>query len=200
MRKKVARAAGLAGLAAGALALAGVVAASALAGTADTGGTAAIALRHSALEGLAKAGIVVLPGGPGTASYSRGSEAVTFPVTGGDATFVGTSGTLDLGGTVQFTDGATRRSVTLSNLTFNYGTGYISGAAGPTRVVLGQVGGAENGHTSAGPPATETFSASGVFITPGGAKYLDSALHSTYFKTGGDLAGFATTYDVESTG
>ncbi|MGO8958082.1 MAG: hypothetical protein ACLQFR_12020 [Streptosporangiaceae bacterium] len=196
MRKNVARAAGLMGLAAGLIALAGSAAAPALAGTTDTGGTATIAIRHYTLAGVAKAGIVILPGEPGTASYASGHEVISTPVTGGDANFIGTAGTLDLAGTIQFTDGVTGRSVTLTNLTFSYGTAYISGVAGSTRLVLGAVGGAENGQTSAGPPATQTFTASGVYTTIGGARYLDEALHTGYFKAGQDLGRFATTYDV----
>jgi hypothetical protein len=197
MHKKVARAAGLMGLTASALVLAGGAAGPALAGTTDTGGTAAITIRHYTLEGLAKAGIVVLPGDSGTAAYVRAGEPVTYQVTGGDATFVGTSGTLDLAGSLNLTDGATGQSVTLTNLTFNYDSGYISGAAGTKRVLIGEVGGAENGHASTGPPATQTFTARAIFTTAGGAKYLDSQLHTTYFKAGEDLGGFATTYDVE---
>ena len=196
MRKNVVRVAGLMGLAAGLLALAGSAAAPAFAGTSDTGGTATIAIRHYTLAGLAKAGIVILPGDSGTASYVSGHEVLSYPVTGGDATFIGTAGTLDLAGSIQFTDGATGRSVTLTNLTFSYGTAYISGMAGTARVVLGQVGGAENGRASAGPPATQTFTASAVFTTIGGASYLNTALHATYFKAGQDLGSFATTYEV----
>ncbi len=198
MRKKVARAAGLIGLAAGLLALAGGASGRAFASTTDTGGTVTIAIRHYTLAGLARAGIVVLPGDSGTASYASGHEVLSYPVTGGDASFIGTAGTLDLAGSVQFTDGATGRSVTLTDLTFSYGTGYISGAAGTARVVLGQIGGAENGQASAGPPATQTFSASAVFTTLGGASYLDTALHTSYFKAGQDLGGFAAAYDVQT--
>ena len=68
MGKKVARAAGLTGLAAGLLALAGAAAAPALAATADTGGTFSIGIPKGHVASLAKAGIVVLTTGPGTAA------------------------------------------------------------------------------------------------------------------------------------
>jgi hypothetical protein len=60
-------------------------------------------------------------------------------------------------------------------------------------VVIGEIGGAENGQQNAGPPATQTFSASAVFVTHGGVANLDSALHSSYFKAGQDLGSFGTT-------
>jgi hypothetical protein len=33
-------------------------------------------------------------------------------------------------------------------------------------------------------------------LTKSGAKFLDSQLHTKYFKAGQDIGGFATTYDV----
>ncbi len=199
MHKKVARAAGLTGLAAAMLALAAAAAAPALAGITDTGGTVVIALRHGAVESLAKASIVVLPTGSGTASYSKGAEKVMLQVTGGTASFVGTAGSLDLAGSLELIDGATGKSVTLTNLTFNYTSGDISGTAGARHVVIGQIGGAEVGQQHAGPPTSETFSASAVFTTKAGAAYLDSRLHTKYFKAGQDLGSFAANYDTATT-
>jgi hypothetical protein len=196
MRNKFARAAGLTGLAAGVLALAGATAGPALAGTTDTGGTVVVALRHSALAGLAKAGIVVLPTGSGAASYSKGYEKVTLQVTGGNASFIGTYGSLDLAGSLEIVDGATHQSVTLTKLTFDYTTGNVSGAGSGQRVVIGQIGGAETGQQHAGPPTSETFTASALFVTKAGAKYLDAKLHTKYFTAGADLGTFAANYDT----
>ncbi|HTZ91136.1 MAG TPA: hypothetical protein VMB74_01965 [Streptosporangiaceae bacterium] len=205
MRKKVTRAAGLAGLAAaatgaGVLAVAIGAATPALAGIEDTGGTASIAVSHSTVNGLARAGIVVLPAAPGGASVSRtGREIVTLPVSGGDGNFVGTSGTVDLAGGLVFTDGATRLSVTLTGLTFDYSTGNIGGVAGTRNVALVSVGGALSGSSSAGPPATQTFTASALLVTKAGARFLNSELHTKYFAEGRQIGSFATTYDTATT-
>jgi len=206
MPKKIARAAGLTGLAAGLLALAGAAApalagaaaASGPAGITDTGGTVVVALRHAAVESLAKAGIVVLPTGSGTATYRKGAEKITLQVTGGNASFVGTYGSLDLAGSLEIIDGATGKSVTLTGLTFDYTTASITGRVGRRLVVIGEIGGAEIGQQHAGPPTSETFSASAVFTTKAGAAYLDSSLHSKYFKADQDLGSFAADYDTAS--
>jgi hypothetical protein len=205
MRKKVTRAAGLAGLAAavtgaGVLAVAIGAATPALAGIEDTGGTASITVSHSTVNGLARAGIVLLPEAPGGASASRsGREIVTLQVSGGDGNYVGTSGSVDLAGGLVFTDGATRLSVTLTGLTFNYGTGNIAGVGGTRNVALVSVGGALSGSSSAGPPATQTFTASALLVTKAGARFLNSQLHTKYFTQGQQIGSFATTYDTETT-
>ena len=202
MRNKVTRAAavaaGMAGLVAGLLALAGEAATPALAGIEDTGGTATIAINYATLSGLAKAGIVLLPKAPGSASAGRNREIVTLPVSGGDGTFVGTSGSVDTAGGLVFTDGATRRSVTVSSLAFNYGPGTISGVAGTRNVALVSVGGALSGSSNAGPPATQTFAASALIVTRAAARYLNGQLHTKYFKQGQQIGSFATTYDTQA--
>ncbi len=203
MRNKVTRAAGLAGLAAavltgaGALAVAAGGATPALAGIEDTGGTASITVSHSTVNGLARAGIVVLPEAPGGASVSRtGREIVTLQVSGGDGNFVGTAGSVDLAGGLVFTDGATRLSVAVTKLVFNYSTGTIGGVAGTRSVTLVSVGGALSGSSSAGPPATQTFTASALLVTKAGARYLNTQLHTKYFKQGQQIGSFATTYET----
>jgi hypothetical protein len=201
MRSKVARGVGLAGLGVGMLAVAcGGVALASPDATADTGGTAAIAIQHSVVKNLAKAGIVVLPTGAGTATYVKAKEKITLKVSGGDATFVGTTGTLELSGGLQLIDGATGKSVTLTKLAFSYDSNDISGVADGREVAVGQVSGSLNGTQNAGPPASETFTATGIYVTKSGARFLDSALHASYFKAGADLGSFAATYDVQTAG
>lgn len=199
MRTKVARAAGLTSVAAGVLALASAAAGPALASsTVDTGGTASVAVQHSVLKGLAKAGLVLLPTGFGTASYVKGQEKITLSVSGGDATFVGATGTLELAGGLELIDGASGKSVTVTKLAFSYDTASITGVAGRHHVTIGDVAGSINGTASAGPPASQTFTATAIVLTKSGAKFLDSQLRTTYFKAGQDIGGFATTYDVGS--
>jgi hypothetical protein len=198
MRLKIACAAALAGVTVGTLALAGGAATPALAGTVtDTSGTVVISLRHAVLESLAKDGIVVLPGG-GVASYAAGAENITLQVAGGNATYIGTTGALGLAGSLELTDGATGRSVTLDNLKFSYDTSAITGWAWSKSVALGDVAGAENGQASAGPPASQQFTASAVILTPSGAAYLDRSLRTSYFKSGVDLGSFVATYDIQT--
>ena len=203
MRNKVTRvaavAAGGAGLAAALLAVAGGAATPALAGLEDTGGTASIAINHATETGLARAGIVLLPRAPGGAAAGRNREVVTVPVSGGDGNYIDTSGTVDLAGGLVFTDGATGRSVTLSSLTFSYDAGTIGGVAGTKQVAVVSVGGALSGSSNAGPPATQTFTASELLLTTSGARYLNSQLHTKYFKAGQQVGTFATTYETEST-
>ncbi len=207
MRKRFGRTAGLAGVA-GAVGLTGAVvgvllatgaAAPAIAGTTDSGGTGTIVIRQGYVDVLAKYGIVVLPGNTGTATEVKSGEQITLQVSGGDATYIGTVGTLDFAGTLQLVDGITGKSVTLSDPALNYGTLYLTGEVGTHSVVVAQLGGALNGAANAGPPATQTLSASAIYLTYGGAGYLNSALHTTYFKPGQKLGSFAATYDVATT-
>jgi hypothetical protein len=200
MGKKVARAAGLTGLAAGLVALAGAAAAPALAATADTGGTFAIGIFKSRVASLARAGIVVLPTGAGTAAVVNSGERITLPVTGGNANFVGTSGTLHLAGGIELIDGATGKSVTLTSLSFSYDTAEIGARAGGRGLGLGVIGGSENGTQDpvGGTPTSQTFTASSISLTAAAAKYLDRVLHTKYFKAQSDLGSLATTYSIET--
>jgi hypothetical protein len=200
MHKKLVRAAAPAAVAAAVtgIALAAGSAAPALAGTADTGGTATITIAARELASLAKAGIVVLPGGTGTATDVRGNERLTFQVAGGNASYLNTSGTLDLAGTLVLLDGATRRSVTVTRLSFSYDTGDIAGVVGRRSLALGSLGGVETGSENAGPPVTESFSASADYLTGAAVRYLDKALRTRGFANGADLGSFATTYQTQT--
>jgi hypothetical protein len=202
IRSTLIRAAGLAGLAAGILGLTGGIlpaqarTASTASGIVDTGGSAVLAIPGPVLNSLAKAGIVVLPASPGTASYVGNRAKITLAVSGGDATFVGTTGTLDLSGSLRISDGWTRRYVMLTDLTFSYNSASIYGTDGTHRVAIGQVGGSLNGTQNGGPPASQTFTASAVLLTKSGARFLNAALNTSSLKAGLNLASFATTYDI----
>jgi hypothetical protein len=196
MRKEIVRAAGLAGLAAVALALAGAAAAPALAAATDTGGTFTLGIANHGVKSLAKDGIVILPTGAGTATAAKYQESITLQVSGGNATYVGLTGTLDLAGGVKLFDGSTGRSVTLTGLTFSYDTGRVSVLAGGRRIPLAVIGGDEVGTSADGPPATQTFKAAALSLTATAAKYLDQSLHATYFAAQTDLGSLSTTYDI----
>jgi hypothetical protein len=172
----------------------------AMAGTADTGGTAAITLWGPVVSGLAKAGIAVLPGPSGTATDIGGRERVTLPVVGGNADYVTATGQLDLGSSLVFIDGATGKTATLRQLRFSYGSAKINGVpAGHARISLVAAGGALSATTNPGPPVSQSFRASALLLTPAGASYLDKELHTKYFRAGRDIGEFAATYDTEST-
>jgi hypothetical protein len=185
---------GLIGLGAALLALAAGGAAPALAAT-DTGGTFTVNIAKSPLEHLAKAGVVVLPTGTGTATSANAGEHITLQVSGGDATYVGTQGALQLAGGLLLTDGATDRSVALTSLIFSYDSGWITAVAGGHRIPLATVGGSETGSDTS---STQTFAATALYLGPGAAKYLDKELKTKYFKSQQDLGGFTTTYTVTS--
>jgi hypothetical protein len=200
MHIKTARIAGMTGLvsavglAAALLALAVGGAAPALAAT-DTGGTFTVNIAKGYLRHLAKGGVVVLPTGTGAATSVNAGEHITLQISGGDATFVGTQGSLQLAGGLLVTDGATGRSVSLTGLSFSYDTGWITAQAGGSRIVLAAVGGSETGSTGT---TTQTFDATGLFLGTGAAKYLNKELRTTALKPQADLGGIATTYTLTS--
>lgn len=179
-------------------------AAPALATTADTGGTATISIPRADLVLLAKAGIILLPGSPATASYTAGTgkfnsiDANTFTVTGGNGEVSNFTGVVSLGGTLVIINAAHSQIVTISNLEFNFfnGTlkGHINGATHGTP--LAYVGGSLSTSTGTG---TETFSASELISSAAGAKALNTALGTTAFVKGINLGSFTTTFDVTIT-
>jgi hypothetical protein len=202
MRKRFTAVAGLlaAGLAAGSLTLAVGAATPAVAGTTDTGGSATVTLTGSVVAGLAKAGIVVLPTGTGTAAASGSRETLTLQVTGGNGDYVTATGHLSLGGSLVLIDGGTGRSATLGQLRFSYDSAKIVAVpVGSGQIPLVNVGGALSATTNPGPPVSQSFSASDLIVTAAGAHYLDNKLKTKYFKSGADIGEFAATYDTTVT-
>src|SRR5438309_1319200 len=90
----------------------------ALADTADTGGTASLIVPRALAVGLAKGGIITLPGAPATSTYTAGTNnlnslvAYTFTVTGGNGEVSNFFGTVDLGGTLVLISTAHSKMVT----------------------------------------------------------------------------------------
>jgi hypothetical protein len=173
----------------------------ALADTADTGGTATISMTGSFLTGLAKSNVVVLPGTPTTSSYANGLDAYTVPVTGGNGEVSTFFGTVDLGGSLVLINGASGKTVTITNLELNLFTGALTGAfaGGTHQTALAYLTGDISTSSSAGPPATETLSADEIHLSLKAAAALNTSLATTVFKRGTNIGTFTTTFDVTIT-
>jgi hypothetical protein len=170
----------------------------ALADTADTGGTATISLTSTYLLNLAKSNVIVLPGAPVTSSFANGLDAYTLPVTGGNGEVSIFFGKVDFGGSLVLLNGKAGKTVTITNVQLNFFTGALTGQlpGGTTQTALGYFGGNEATSTSAGPPATESFSADQLNLSGKAAKALNTDLNTTAFARGTDIGTFATTFDV----
>jgi len=170
----------------------------ALADTADTGGTATINLTSAYLANLANSNVIVLPGAPVTSSFASGLDAYTLPVAGGDGEVTIFFGKVDLGGTLVLINAKAGKPVTVTNLQVNFFTGALTGQlpGGTTQTALAYFGGNEATSTSAGPPATESFSADQLSLSGKAAKALNTRLNTTAFITGTDIGTFATTFNV----
>lgn len=176
----------------------------ALADTADTGGSATITIPRADLVGLAKVGILVLPGGPAASSYTQGPsnfssfDAFTFPVTGGNGEVSNFSGTVDLGGSLTLINSAHSQTVTISGLELNFFTGALEGiiGAGPHHTTIAWIGGNLSSSTGSG---TETFSSTQLTVAAKGASQLNAALGTKALIKGIILGSFTTTYDVTIT-
>lgn len=170
----------------------------ALADTADTGGTATVNLTGSFLTGLAKSNVIVLPGAPATSSYANGLDAYTVPVTGGNGEVNIFFGTVDLGGSLVLINGASGKTVTITNLELNLFTGALTGTfpGGTSQTALAYLGGDITTSSDPGPPVTETLSADLITLSWKAARALDTDLNSTVFKRGTNIGRFTTTFDV----
>lgn len=196
MQNIVARRRGLATLAAaGAVAITGgaliSLAAPAMAATTDTGGSATETVDSTFASQLAGAHVNVVAHRPATITCGRGPKTVSVPVTGGNASAVSLSGTMDFGGS--FTFAREHKEVTFSNLQLNYRTAEVSGtAADGTQVALAKLGGVLK-HTVNG--NNEEVSSTMLLLDAAGASYLDANLGTTVF-TGGENTG---SFDVKYT-
>jgi opacity protein-like surface antigen len=187
----------LAAVAAGAVAIAASTAAPAVAASTGDTGTATITEPGSAVVSLAKAGLVLLPGGPDTSTYGAGHDVITAPVSGGNGNVSILHGKLDLGGSLTYIDGATHRSVTLGKLAFSYDTGNITAVAGKKHLTLAGIAGAMTETITPGAVTgteTQQFRAGQLLLTSGTAKYLDTALKTRHFKSGASFGPFEATY------
>ena len=187
-------AAGVAAAAAVALATSGT----ALADTADTGGTAAISMPQAFVTSLGKSQIILFAGAPATSSYATGTDTHALTVTGGNGEVSTFSGIVDLGGTLVVVNAANGKTATVSNIELNFYTGALTAqVSGSTaQIALAYLGGNLSESSNPGPPATETFSADQLSLSGKAARALNAALGSTAFKRGSALGGFTTTFDV----
>jgi hypothetical protein len=159
---------------------------------------------------LAKSNVIVLPGspvtssftsGPATTSLAGGLDAYTLPVTGGNGEVSIFFGQVDFGGTLVFVNGKAGKTVTITNVKLNFFTGALTGIlpGGTKATALAYFGGDLSTSTSAGPPATESFSADQVNLSGNAAKALNTDLATTAFTRGADIGTFTTTFDVTVT-
>ena len=187
-------AAGLVSAAAIALSSAGT----AVADTADTGGTAALSIPRSVVVGLGKSTVIMMAGGPASASYRSGAETFTMPVAGGTGEVSNFSGIVDLGGKLIVINSKGGHTVTITDIRLNLFTGALTGVL-PHKTAhtpLGFLSGDLSTSTEPGPPATETVSATEVDLSGKLASALNTALKTKAFVRGIDLGAFTATFDV----
>jgi len=175
----------------------------ALADTTDTGGSGTLSVPVAVVAGLAKANIAALPGTPASSSFdpTTGSDSFTMPVTGGTGEVSNFSGKVEFGGSMVFINGANGKSVTITGIELNFFNGALTGIlpGGTKHTVLAYVRGDSSTSTSAGPPATETFTTDELDLSSKAAGALNTGLGTKAFIKGTDIGGFTTTYDVTIT-
>jgi hypothetical protein len=173
----------------------------AVADTADTGGTAALSVPRAVVVGLAKSTVIMLPGSPGNASYGSGAETFSMPVTGGTGEVSNFSGIVDLGGKLVVVNTKAGKTVNITNLQLNFFTGALTGVipGSTAHKTLGFLTGDMSTSTDPGPPATETISCTEVDLSGRMASALNTALNTKAFVRGTDLGAFTATFDVKIT-
>jgi hypothetical protein len=172
----------------------------ALADTTDTGGSGTLSVPVAVVAGLAHASIALLPGTPATSSFdpAAGTDSFTMPVTGGNGEVSNFFGTVDYGGSLVFINGATGKTAVITGIELNYFTGALTGVLPGTtkQSALAYIRGTMSSSTSAGPPATETFTTDEVDLSSKAAGALNTDLGTKVFIKGTIIGGFTTTYDV----
>lgn len=175
----------------------------ALADTADTGGTGSLSVPVAVLAGAANANIVVLAVTPGSSSFDPATRTdnFTMPVTGGNGEVGNFYGTVDYGGSLAFFNAKTGKNLVIASLELNFFTGKLTGVlpGGAHQTAIAYLNGTMSSSTSAGPPATETFSCDELDLSTKGAAALNSGLGVKVFKHGLDIGAFTTTFDVTIT-
>ncbi len=175
-----------------AVALTGVVAASAQA--ADTvSGSVTLTVNASFLLQLAQHGIGFVPQNYTALSYANGAANVTFAETSGDAEVSTYSGTESYSGGILGFDLKTGQAVDLDTLIFDLGgtTFYGESSTSGGETPLLDLGGAQDGYIDG---TSETYSATELTLDPTGADYLNSALHTTAFVSGTVIGAFTSTW------
>ena len=173
----------------------------AFADTTDTGGNATITIPRADLVGLGKLGIMILPGGPASGSYTQGPsnfssfENVTAPVTGGTGEVSNFSGIVQMGGSLVLVNTAHSQTVTITGLELNFFTGALEGVinGAPHHTTIAWVSGSLSSSTGTG---TETFSCTQLITAAKGVSAINAALGAKVLIKGIDLGAFTTTYTV----
>jgi len=170
----------------------------ALADTVDTGGTASLSVPRAIVVGLAKSTIITMAGSPASASFLKGFDTMTMPVTGGNGEVSNFFGMVELGGSLFVINAKAGKTVKITGLEVNFFTGALTGVfPGQTQhTPLGFFNGNMSTSSDPGPPATETFSADEVDLSARAAKALNTALNTTVFVRGANIGAFTTTFDV----
>jgi hypothetical protein len=173
----------------------------AVADTADTGGMAALSIPRAVVVGLGKSTIIMLPGGPGSASYGSGAETFTMPVTGGTGEVSNFTGIVDMGGKLIVINTKAGKTVNITDIELNLFTGALTGVlpGGTAHTALAFLSGDMSTSSDPGPPATETLSATEVDMSGKLASALNTALNTTAFVKGTNMGAFTTTFDVTVT-
>lgn len=185
-------------LAASAAAAGAATAIIASAGPADadvTGGTSTISVPVATEIAQAQAGIVEIPLSPARTSYNSSTQAVdeTFTVTGGDARISVFVGQLQHSGSLLIVDYKTKKSVQLTNLSFDLINDQVDAvpSGGTDSIVFFDARGAIDAQRSG---TTDSFSASDLQVNAAGAAYLNAALGTSYFTAGKDAGSYAATW------
>jgi len=181
-----------------AAAIAFSAAGTAVADTADTGGSAALGIPRATVVSLAKSTIIVLPGSPASATYGAGAETFSMPVTGGTGEVSNFTGIVDLGGKLVVINAKGGHTATITDLELNLFTGALTGVlpGGTAHTALGYLSGDLSTSNDPGPPATETVSSTEVDMSAKLASALNTALSTKAFVRGTNLGSFTTTFDV----
>lgn len=173
----------------------------AVADTADTGGTAALSIPRSVVVGLGKSTVIMLPGSPASATYGAGAETFSMPVTGGTGEVSNFSGVVDLGGKLVVVNSKAGKTVNITDLELNFFTGAITGVlpGSTAHTALAYLSGDLSTSSDPGPPATESVSCTEVNMSAKLASALNTALNTTTFVKGTNLGSFTATFDVTIT-
>lgn len=191
MRITAKRAVALPVAALSAVALSGIVAASASADVVS--GSVTLTVNASFLAGLAEHGIGFVPSGYRSLAYSNGAATVTYALNAGTAEVTTFSGSAPAPGGIFGFDLKSLKLVDLQSLIFDLGDSQFDGqgSASVGEVPLLDITGSTFGAASG---TSETYSGSELTLDPAGAAYLNSALGTSAFVAGTDVGSFTASW------
>ena len=110
-------------------------------------------------------------------------------------------GIVDLGGKLVVINTKAGKTVNITNLQLNFYTGALTGVlpGSTAHTTLGYLTGDMSTSTDPGPPATETISCTEVDLSAKMASALNTALNTKAFVRGTNLGAFTATFDVTIT-